>query len=205
MFEIKDFKPRLYQENIVHTSLTKNTLVVLPTGMGKTKIAITLAVKRLSEFQNSKVLMCSPTKPLSNQIYNEFIESTNIPKEKISLLTGLIKPTKRKKLWEDSLIIVATPQTIDSDLRNNRISLDNFSMLCIDEAHKSGPNFANTKVAKVYSEQSKFPRILALTASPGSTKDKINNRTKKSIRLDLILFLFIAIIGTEVIEKRIVK
>ena len=52
MLEIKDFKPRLYQENIVHTSLTKNTLVVLPTGMGKTSIAMMLAVNRLNNFRN---------------------------------------------------------------------------------------------------------------------------------------------------------
>ena len=39
----------------------------------------------------------SLAKPLSSQIQREFIESTNISKEKICLLTGLITPNKRKK------------------------------------------------------------------------------------------------------------
>ena len=34
--------------------------------------------------------------------------------------------------------------------------------------------YANTVVVKEYMKQSQFPRILALTASPGSTKEKIN-------------------------------
>src|SRR3989344_9320971 len=173
MIEVRNFIPRAYQENIAHASLARNTLVVLPTGLGKTKIAILLAVCRLNEFSGSSILVCSPTKPLSSQIYQEFIESTNIPGEKVCLLTGLISPDKRRKLLENSLVIIATPQTIESDLENKRISLENFSMLCIDEAHRSGPNFANTNVARIYNKQSRFPRILALTASPGSTKEKI--------------------------------
>ena len=72
MFEIKDFKPRLYQENIVHTSLTKNTLVVLPTGMGKTAIAMMLAVNRLNNFNNSKILVLAPSKPLVAQHMKTF-------------------------------------------------------------------------------------------------------------------------------------
>src|SRR3989344_6832361 len=172
--ELRNFKPRLYQENIVNAALAKNTLVVLPTGLRKTFVAVLLAIKRLNEFPNSKILVCSPTKPLSSQIMNDFIESTDISEEKMCLLTGLIKPDRRKKMLEDSSIIIATPQTIESDLNNGRISLENFSLLCIDEAHRSGPNFANTKVAKYFIEQSKFPRILALTASPGSTRDKID-------------------------------
>ena len=34
MIEIKNFKPRLYQESILNTAKDKNTLIVLPTGLG---------------------------------------------------------------------------------------------------------------------------------------------------------------------------
>ncbi len=170
MIEIKNFTPRQYQEDIFNNSKEANTLVCLPTGTGKTKNAIMLTVYRLNEYPNSKVLICSPTKPLSNQICEEFKECTNLDDNKIKLLTGAIKPEERSEMYKESTVIVATPQTIQKDLENDRVRLDDFSMLCIDEAHRSREKFANTIVAKKYLDQAKNPRILALTASPGGTK-----------------------------------
>jgi len=172
MIEIKDFKPRLYQESILKTAINKNTLVVLPTGIGKTFISLLLAEDRLNKFPNSKVLVLTPTKPLSNQFKEVFKKHTNI--DNIVLLTGAIKPSERSRLWQEATVIVATPQTIQKDLENNRISLENISLLTIDEAHRSRMKYANTIVAKNYLNKSKFSRILALTASPGSSKERIN-------------------------------
>ena len=169
-----NFKPRDYQESITIISKNNNTLVVLPTGTGKTAIAILTALERLKQHPCTNILVLTPTKPLSAQIQKEFIEKTNIPKEQIILLTGAITPKKRKELWEQAIITVATPQTIQKDLENDRISLSPTSLLIIDECHRSRENYANTKVAEKYIEQSKNPRILALTASPGGTKEKID-------------------------------
>ena len=170
--EIKNFLPREYQTRIKNTCVDNNTLVILPTGLGKTKIALLTSIERLKKFPKSKVVFLTPTKPLASQIYNEFIENTDI--EKIIMLTGKNKPDERKELFDDSSIIVATPQTIQKDLEKNRINLENVSLLCVDEAHRSRQKFANTIVAKNFIENSKNPRIIALTASPGSDKDKIN-------------------------------
>ena len=178
MYSIKDFTPRPYQEEIIKTSKKNNTLVVLPTGTGKTKIGILTAIERLNSYPVSNILIVSPTKPLSAQIQREFIENTNIDKEKIILLTGAIQPKKRQELWEQAIIIVATPQTIQKDLESERISLSATSLLIIDECHRSRENFANTKVANFYIKQSKFPNILALTASPGGNKKKIEEIAK---------------------------
>ena len=49
---IKNFEPRLYQETILNTAAEKNTLVVLPTGMGKTNIFLMLSAQRLKQFPN---------------------------------------------------------------------------------------------------------------------------------------------------------
>ena len=174
MYHIKNFKPRKYQEEITKTAKENNTLIVLPTGTGKTSIAITTAIERLKENPNSNILILTPTKPLSAQIQKEFIEKTTIPKEQIVLLTGETAPKKRQEMWESAIVAVATPQTIQIDLDNGRISTSVTSLLAIDECHRSRMNFANTKVAKMYVEQSKFPRIIAMTASPGGTKEKID-------------------------------
>jgi len=169
--EIRNFTPRNYQKSILETAIKKNTLVVLPTGMGKTAISLLLAKDRLDKYPKSKIIICSPSKPLASQHYKTFEEHTNI--KEIALLTGATPPKKRKQIFEESKIITATPQTIQSDLKNERISLENVSMLCIDEAHRSRQKYANTIIAKIYQEQSEYPRILALTASPGGTKSKI--------------------------------
>ncbi|MBU2634186.1 MAG: DEAD/DEAH box helicase [Nanoarchaeota archaeon] len=174
MFQIKNIIPRSYQENILKTALEHNTLVVLPTGMGKTAISLLLSIKRLNKYPLSKVLICSPTKPLCQQHLESFKKYTNLDPEDIVLFTGSIAPKKRIELIESSKILIATPQTIQSDIKNNRLSLKNFSLLTIDEAHRSRQKFANTIITKDYRETSQFPRILALTASPGGTKEKIN-------------------------------
>ena len=171
--EIKDFVPRVYQINIASTCKEKNTLVCLPTGTGKTKIGILAALERLNKFQESKVLVLTPTKPLAAQICNEFKNNTTINSEEVILLTGSISPKKRKEMYNSAKVIIATPQTIQQDLDNVRISMKHFSLLIVDECHRSKENFSNTKVAKYLIEQSDYPRILALTASPGSSKEII--------------------------------
>jgi ERCC4-related helicase len=174
MYKISHFSPREYQENIHQTSLTGNTLACLPTGTGKTKIAILTLISRLNQFPEGNTVIISPTKPLSSQIAEEISSSTDIPKSQITLLTGETKPEERKKLFNNTKVIVATPQTIQFDLENKRISLENTSLLIVDECHRSKQRFANTIVAKEYVQQAKNQRILALTASPGATKEKVS-------------------------------
>lgn len=171
MFIIKNFEPRTYQTAICKTIENHNTLVVLPTGLGKTKIAIMATIERLNKLPGSKAIILTPTKPLTNQIYEEFKECSEV--EFITQLTGAVHPKKRATLFSQANIIIATPQTIQSDLDKLNISLEDVSLLCIDEAHRSRMKFANTTVVKSYLAQSKYPRILALTASPGGTRQKI--------------------------------
>ncbi len=178
MFQIKNFQPRPYQVNISNQAINFNTLVVLPTGTGKTKIAILTAINRLNNIQNSKVLICAPTKPLSSQIHKEFIDFTDIPEQRISLLTGSLKPDKRKQLWDLSFVIIATPQTILKDIQNNKISLNNLSLLVLDECHRSRDNYATTILADNLTKTQVDYKILALTASPGSSKERIEQICK---------------------------
>lgn len=187
MYEILNLKPRDYQKNIFSACKEKSSLVILPTGIGKTAISIMLSVHRLNNFNNSKVIICSPTKPLCSQHLKSFSDHTNIPQEKITLYTGASNPKDRAKLWDNSIVVIATPQTILSDLKNNRINMENISLLTIDEAHRSRMKFANTIVASFYNAQSKYPLVLGLTASPGSSREKIdeicNNLNIQSIEI----------------------
>ncbi len=177
-YEIRAFTPREYQRRIFETSKKKNTLVCLPTGTGKTKNAILLAVHLLNEYPGEKVIVLSPTKPLAKQICEESKECTTIEPEAIMLLSGMKKPEERAEIFNRSKIIVATPQTIENDVASKRIVLANVCLLVIDECHRSKQKFANTAVARMYQEQRKNGRILALTASPGATKEKVEEVCK---------------------------
>jgi ERCC4-related helicase len=163
---------RAYQEAILGTAAKNHTLCVLPTGLGKTNVAILLAAHRLEKHPDSRILVMAPTRPLVNQHHKVFIKSMRIPQEDMAAVTGFIKPEERESLYRKKLVF-ATPQVIENDLRNGLLSLEQFSLLVIDEAHHSIGGYAYPYVAKLYLSQSRFPRILALTASPGGTVEKI--------------------------------
>ena len=116
---IKNFTPRLYQETILATAAEKNTLVVLPTGMGKTNIFLMLAAQRLQRYPNSKILFIGPTRPLIDQYLNVFKEHFEIDENKLAVFTGMVKPEKRAELWKISKIIFSTPQGLENDIITN--------------------------------------------------------------------------------------
>ena len=69
---LQNIKPREYQQKIFETCKDKNCLVVLPTGLGKTLIALMLTIERMQKFPGEKVLLLAPTKPLAEQQQNYF-------------------------------------------------------------------------------------------------------------------------------------
>ena len=174
MLKIAGLKPRAYQEAIADTAKNKSCLVVLPTGLGKTACALLVAIERLNKFKGSQVLLLAPTKPLAAQHYETFKKHiSGLDEEFFSLITGIIPPKKRELIWNSATLIFSTPQCVANDLRNKKLSLENFSLLVEDEAHRCVKNYAYTYVAKAYKEQAKNPIILGLTASPGSDEARI--------------------------------
>ena len=184
-YELKNIEPRDYQKNIAETATRKNTLVVLPTGIGKTLIAILVAIERLKKFPDSKVLIMAPTRPLNAQHKKSFEQHTTLDAEKIILVTGKIQPGERMELYDKATVIVATPQTIRNDIKSKSLNMKNFSFVVFDEAHRSVKDYAYTEVAKKYREQAEHPLILGLTASPGATEEKINE-IKDSLSIEAV-------------------
>jgi ERCC4-related helicase len=166
---------REYQVSILETVKKKNTLVVLPTGMGKTPLAIMLAAERLEDFSDSKVLIVAPTRPLCAQHEKSFREMLDLPKKQIALLTGQIPASNRYFYYKNCRVISATPQTIQNDLKTGTLNLKDFSLLIVDEVHRAVHGYAYPFVAKKYMEQARDPRVLGLTASPGGTEERIND------------------------------
>ncbi|MEM7819887.1 MAG: DEAD/DEAH box helicase [Candidatus Aenigmatarchaeota archaeon] len=170
---------RSYQENIVKVALTGNTMVVLPTGLGKTSIAAMVAADRLQKDMNKKILFLAPTRPLVEQHRRTFEKILKIGTDELKVITGSHKPEVRSSLYEKADIIFSTPQTIRNDLKKGILSLRNFSLCIFDEAHRCVGNYAYTYIAKRYMYESSDPLILALTASPGGHRYKINEVKEK--------------------------
>ncbi|NCN68232.1 MAG: DEAD/DEAH box helicase [Candidatus Altiarchaeum hamiconexum] len=168
---------RKYQEAIIATSAGKNTLVVLPTGLGKTLIAVIVAVHRLNKFNGSKVLFLAPTKPLAVQHVETFRQILNLKDEEISIFTSATATNKRKDLWKNSRVILATPQTIDNEIMK-KLNLEDVSFLVFDEAHKAVGNYAYSFIADEYVKKAKNPLIMGLSASPSSDIEKISEISK---------------------------
>jgi len=168
---------RLYQELLVARVLEKgNSLVVAPTALGKTIVAARLAAHILEKSPESKILFMAPTKPLATQHQASMRKVLNLEEEKIGLLTGYVKPEERQKIWKESTVITATPQTIESDLLSGRLDLKEVGLMIVDEAHRAVGDYAYCYVSNKYVKQNPDHHlILALTASPGSEEEKISD------------------------------
>jgi len=166
-------KPRKYQQEIYENCKNKNCLVVLPTGIGKTLIALMLTINRQKAYPGTKALFLAPTRPLAEQHLEYFKKYLPELFAHMELFTGKIPAQKRKLLWERADIIFSTPQCIGNDLKNQLYNLSETSLLTIDECHRALKNYAYTYVAQQYKEQAETPRILGLTASPGTDKKTI--------------------------------
>lgn len=174
---------REYQSNILQTCLRHNTLVILPTALGKTIIAILASVNLLAE--GKKVLMLAPTRPLTLQHCETFRKFVRMGEENFGVMTGNTKPEERKKIFDRCRFIFATPQTVKNDLEEGRYTLHDVCLLIFDEAHRARKRYAYNYVASAYVQQCDSPRILALTASPGRDEETIR-KTCKALHIDAV-------------------
>lgn len=170
--------PREYQQKIFETAKDANTLVVLPTGLGKTLIALMLSVHRKKLYPLSKILILAPTKPLIEQHYNTFKKQLPDLWADLQLFTGEVPAKERKKIFQTAEIIFSTPQCIANDLNSYLYDLKEVSLLIIDEAHRCLKNYDYTKVVDFYKRQAQHELILGLTASPGSSQENIQEICK---------------------------
>ncbi|TXT65428.1 MAG: hypothetical protein BAJALOKI1v1_430019 [Promethearchaeota archaeon] len=170
---------RKYQLEIAHKCVSKNSLIVIPTGLGKTIIAVLVSAKTLKiSPPKSKIIIMAPTRPLINQHYDTFLEYLNIPESEFCVLTGKTSPEVRHLEFNDHQILFFTPQTLRNDIVSKRYDLTNVCLMIFDEAHHTSGDYAYTLLAEEYIEQNPDGSILGLTASPGASKEKINELCK---------------------------
>ena len=156
---------RAYQEVIAASSMKRNTMIVLPTGLGKTVIAAMIAAKKL---ESGKVLFLAPTKPLVEQHKKSFQEFIEIDKDQMEVMTGEIRPDDRYEIWKQKKVFFATPQVVENDLIAGEVPVRDFSLTIFDECHRATGEYSYVFISE------KIPsHKIGLTASPGGDKEKI--------------------------------
>ena len=157
---------REYQVNLANQAKSENCLVVLPTGLGKTAVALQVIAEYLSKGTGG-ILFLAPTRVLANQHY-EFLKN-NLTIADIALITGEDLITKRKKLWMNS-VICATPEITKNDLDRGLVASDQFSLVIFDEAHRTIGDYAYSGIAQRLVNS--YARIMGMTATLPSEKEK---------------------------------
>ena len=160
---------RQYQNNIINKCKGRNSLIVLPTGLGKTIIGVLLIGKTLEKYPESKIIILAPTRPLVSQHKASCEEFLNIRPDIITTFTGKISPENRILKFKNSKVIVSTPQVIKNDLERGRYDLKHVSLIIFDEAHRTRGNYAYCFISAEYVNSCQDPLILGLTASPGKS------------------------------------
>jgi len=167
---------RTYQRAIAATCLRRSTLVVLPTGLGKTAIAVRVLAEVLRE-RGGKILILAPTKPLVEQ-HAGYVRATTVLEDVVAL-TGESPPEDRELAWRASKVVVSTPQVIENDLRNGRFDLSAVTLLVVDEAHRAVGDYAYVEVSRAYEGL-----VLGMTASPGNLREQIRE-VCDNLKIDL--------------------
>jgi len=174
----ESIEERRYQLAIALRALDANTMVVLPTGLGKTAVALLVAASRLYSHPG-KVLVLAPTKPLVEQhlrFFRQFLlfqEDSEPEESDFAMFTGETSPDERARAWEACRICFATPQVIKNDCLAGRYSLADVVLLVVDECHRAVGNYAYVFLARHYCTTAREPLLLAMTASPGGDRLKV--------------------------------
>jgi len=157
---------RDYQINLASQAIDENCIVVLPTGLGKTTIALHVISEYLLKESNS-ILFLAPTRVLVNQHF-DFLKK-NLTIDDIVLITGEDSVEKRTDLWNHR-IICATPEVARNDMKNNFVKSNQFSLVIFDEVHRTTGDYAYSSIAEHLENSS--TRILGMTATLPSEQEK---------------------------------
>lgn len=164
---------REYQLAIARTALFSNTLVALPTGLGKTLIAAVVMYNYFRWFPQGKIVFAAPSRPLVMQQIEACHNIVGIPQEWTIDMTGLTSPPKRASLWKSKRVFFVTPQVLERDIQSGACLVKYLVCLVIDEAHRAMGNYSYCVAIRELMAVPVELRILALTATPGSKKDTI--------------------------------
>ncbi|KAK0208528.1 hypothetical protein DFS33DRAFT_1459264 [Desarmillaria ectypa] len=166
---------RDYQFNIVKHCLFDNTIVALPTGLGKTFVAGVVMLNFYRWFPEGKVVFVAPTKPLVAQQIDACHKTCGIPGSDAIELTGQNPKPMRHRAWKEKRVFYMTPQTLINDLTSETCDARDIILIVVDEAHRATGDYAYNQVVRFLMAKNPYFRLLALTATPGGNPEAVQS------------------------------
>ena len=164
---------RDYQINLASQAINENCIVVLPTGLGKTTVALHVISEYLKK-KSGTILFLAPTRVLVNQHF-DFLKN-NLTIDDTVLITGEDSVEKRTDLWNHR-IICATPEVARNDMNHNFVTPKQFNLVIFDEVHRTTGDYAYSSIAEHLENSS--TRILGMTATLPSEQEKATEILKR--------------------------
>lgn len=179
---------RGYQEECLRTAVRQNSIVVLPTGTGKTLIAVKVIDHFRALAPEKCVLFLVPTKALVGQ-QAEYCRSHCAVSEPVRELCGMEMDGCAQLHWTEiteTKLLVGTPEVFRRALDKGYLRPEQISLLIFDECHNAVGNLPMAAFMRLL--PSPGPRILGLTASffMGTLKDPYKAEMAK-IELEALL------------------
>ena len=162
---------RGYQMEAVETALSGSTMVVMPTGFGKSAVEWMVMAHHLTGA--GKILLLAPTVALLAQHQRMILAHLNVSEEEVVMFTGQTAPAKRPDLWERGTVLLATAPVVRNDAASGAIDLGDLSLVVVDEAHHARGQHAYAQVADLVRSTAPHASVLGATASPGTSRDVI--------------------------------
>ncbi|NXO15031.1 DHX58 helicase, partial [Oriolus oriolus] len=169
---------RGYQREAAAPALRgRNSIVWLPTGAGKTRVAVHVCRRHLESRRGGKVaVLVNKVHLVDQHIEKEFhaLQDTF----KVASISG---DTSYKAFFaclvKENDVVICTAQILQNALvsteEDTHVELTDFSLLVIDECHHTHKDAVYNKIMLGYlqrklSGQQDLPQVLGLTASPGT-------------------------------------
>ena len=157
--KLKDYQQRAYDNINKIFEDRKFAQVILPTGAGKSFVALAQMQKYAQEHQNEKMLYIAPQEEILNQIKKYIINY-------IHGKQGTVGKT------EDEIIAEVFPnitfETYSGLLakRGKDVIKEQYGMIVLDEVHRTGAEKWEGKIDKLLDNQNEDVKILGITATP---------------------------------------
>ncbi|KAI8883601.1 P-loop containing nucleoside triphosphate hydrolase protein [Backusella circina FSU 941] len=167
------YPSRNYQLNMVQTGLFQNTLIALPTGLGKTFIAAVIMFNYWRWFPESKVIFLAPTRPLVAQQIEACFRICGLPQSETIEMTDSMRVSKRAECCKTKRVFFLTLQTMRRDLIMRICPAEKVVCLAVDEAHKATNNYALSEVVRLLTKSRSHFHILESTVTPDNNLDGV--------------------------------
>ncbi|KAK9865889.1 hypothetical protein WJX84_003096 [Apatococcus fuscideae] len=173
-------QPRQYQHELFQEARSRNVVVYLDTGSGKTLISVLLIKEKAHELQQSDKKVTVFLAPRVSLVHQQ----ADVVRKHLDLRIGTYfgemnvdcwNKVQWLKEWNSKDVMIMTPQILLDILRHGFVKLGEINLLIFDEAHHCVKKNPYNCIMSEFYHDARFkgsrPHILGMTASPVNVKN----------------------------------